>query len=302
MPQKKAPKETSNPSGVSHNQGWHIVEIPGEPPRRVSHNPRLIDTRPDLAKEWHQEKNAPQSPSTVTALANYLAWWTCEFGHEYQMLVRSRTLRNSSCTVCKTERGSIAQLFPDIAKLWSKKNGDLQPNVVAPSSSLLVWWQCNVKDHDDYQRTVDNRVVEGRGCPICAGTQPEKALSFAALFPDIAKEWHPKLNGDLDPFHFSPGATKSVWWRCLKDKKHEWPAPIEYRTNNNPECPFCRLWFITDENRFSILYPSIAAEWHPTKNRFLWPRIEGNFKPIQNLRMPAHLKARNRRLKPSDLA
>lgn len=38
--------------------------------------------------------------------------------------------------------------------------------------------------------------------------------TLAALYPDVAEEWHPTKNGVLAPNHVGPGSEKKAWWRC----------------------------------------------------------------------------------------
>ncbi len=54
-----------------------------------------------------------------------------------------------------------------------------------------------------------------------------KDYNFAALYPDIAKEWHPTKNGDLTPENCKPGSHRKVWWICKQD--HEWEANLNNR-------------------------------------------------------------------------
>lgn len=304
MPKTSSRTRNNKTDRPSNNTGWHVEFVPGKGPQRISHNPRLADTHPELVREWHPKLNGSHTPQTVTALSTYKAWWKCSAGHEWQRQVNRRAYHGSGCPDCEEESASLAARFPKLARQWSAKNGDLDPRTVRWSAEILAWWICTIKDHDDYQRTVYNRTNKEKplGCPVCEGMQPEKKDSFGALYPKLVKEWHPKLNGDLSPFHYTAGSCVPIWWRCSKNKEHEWPAPISYRTKRNSECPYCRLWFISDENRLSTCFPEIAAEWHPRKNRFLWPHIEGSFKIAFNLRIPHHLKQRNRRLRPSDVA
>ena len=59
--------------------------------------------------------------------------------------------------------------------------------------------------------------------------------------PDLVKEWHPTLNGDLTPrkvaiFHPTP-----VWWIC--SQSHEWQATIKSRIQGMG-CPVCNKdWY-----------------------------------------------------------
>ncbi|MEX2437647.1 MAG: zinc-ribbon domain-containing protein [Candidatus Babeliales bacterium] len=44
----------------------------------------LIETHPEIAQEWHPDKNGELTPYDVTAGSNKYVWWICEKGHEYR--------------------------------------------------------------------------------------------------------------------------------------------------------------------------------------------------------------------------
>lgn len=56
--------------------------------------------------------------------------------------------------------------------------------------------------------------------------------SLKSKFPELAKEWHPTKNGDLNPEQVTSGSAKKVWWIC--DKGHEWEAVIGRRCEADP--------------------------------------------------------------------
>ena len=60
---------------------------------------------------------------------------------------------------------------------------------------------------------------------------------LATTHPELAKEWHPSKNGDLQPIQVSFGSNKKVWW--LGECGHEWKATIGSRTGMNSNCPYC---------------------------------------------------------------
>ena len=37
-------------------------------------------------------------------------------------------------------------------------------------------------------------------------------VSLSNAYPEIAKEWHPTKNGDLQPEDVAPKSGKKVWW------------------------------------------------------------------------------------------
>ena len=87
--------------------------------------------------------------------------------------------------------------------------------------------------------------------------------------PSLAKEWHPTKNGSLTPRDVREGSGKKVWWLCVKG--HEWPAIVFKRSNGNG-CPYCAGQKVNDENCLQTVNPTLAKEWHPTKNGSLTPR------------------------------
>lgn len=86
-------------------------------------------------------------------------------------------------------------------------------------------------------------------------------------YPEIAKEWHPHLNGFLTPATVTPKSAKRAWW--LGKCGHEWSVKIGSRTSANSGCPYCTGNRACQENCLATLYPEIAKEWHPTRNQLL---------------------------------
>jgi hypothetical protein len=65
------------------------------------------------------------------------------------------------------------------------------------------------------------------------------------------------------------GSHKKVWWQC--DRGHQWQAMPLSRTQGDG-CPVCASKVILPgENDLASAYPTIAAQWHPTKNGGLTP-------------------------------
>ncbi len=84
----------------------------------------------------------------------------------------------------------------------------------------------------------------------------------------LSDEWHPSKNGDLTPKDVTANSGKKVWWRCKKG--HEWKATVNDRSRNRG-CPYCAGRKVCKDNCLLFLKPSLAAEWHPTKNKPLKP-------------------------------
>lgn len=54
--------------------------------------------------------------------------------------------------------------------------------------------------------------------------------SFAVKFPELAKEWHPTLNGNLMPENVSYGSNQKVWWICPNG--HSYKMSLKSRSRN----------------------------------------------------------------------
>jgi hypothetical protein len=78
--------------------------------------------------------------------------------------------------------------------------------------------------------------------------------------PELCREWHPTLNGDLTPDKVSSGSDKKVWW--LGKCGHEWDSPIYNRNKLGSGCPFCSgLRVIAGKTDLETTHPEIAKTW-----------------------------------------
>ena len=61
----------------------------------------LQDGYPDVAKEWHKQKNGEQSPATMAAMSGKKVWWQCSVcGNEWQATISNRTKQGAGCPEC----------------------------------------------------------------------------------------------------------------------------------------------------------------------------------------------------------
>lgn len=182
--------------------------------------------------------------------------------------------------IVELEKNSLANTYPEIANEWNTdKNGTLTPKMFSSHSSTSVWWKC--KNGHEWRAAINTR-TSGRGCPYCSGNYVLDGFNdLATHYPNIAKEWNYKKNGQLKPNHVTFGSGKKVWWLC--EYGHEWQAAINNRTSNNRGCPYCtgeKVLIGVDD--LLTINPTLASEWHPTKNRDFLPQ---NFKPNSNIKV-----------------
>ena len=232
----------------------------------------LIETNPELAREWHPTKNGNMLPNYVTVGSNKKVWWKCEKGHEWQAVINSR--RNGvGCPYCAGKKAikgynDLATINPKLAREWHPtKNGNLTPSDITVRSNRFVWWRCE-KGHE-WQAMVYDR-TNGCNCPICSGRKVLIGYNdLATTNSKLASEWHPTKNGDFKATDVTRGSDKKVWWQC--EKGHEWQATISSR-NSGHGCPYCANQLVLKGyNDLATINPNLAKEWHPIKNGDLTP-------------------------------
>ena len=58
--------------------------------------------------------------------------------------------------------------------------------------------------------------------------------------PKILADWHPTLNGKVNPSTLKRTSRKKYWWRCHNKKcGYNWKATIYARIHLNDKCPKC---------------------------------------------------------------
>lgn len=230
----------------------------------------LATTHPDLISEWHPTKNTLLL-NEVVAGSDKITWWLCKTNpdHEWQSQIKKRALRNQGCPACKgritDNENNLAVDFPEISLQWNfEKNSPQKPEQFRTRSNKKVWWTCEKDNTHIYESTITNR-VQGFGCSICAGRTVHTSNSLQTRFPAIAKQWHPTKNGTLSPSDIVAGTNKKFWWVCEKGNDHEWQSTAANRIAGK-NCPVCEGLKVVTSNCLSTTYPTLALQWHPTKN------------------------------------
>jgi Probable Zinc-ribbon domain len=233
---------------------------------------------PAVVAEWHATKNGALTPGAVMPGSGRKVWWRCSkpsCRHVWQASIGNRS-RGNGCPACAnrtaTRKNSLAALFPGLSRQWHPtKNGALTPEQTVPRSSKTVWWRCAEDRSHEWRTAIVKRTIERSGCPFCSGRVATPKTSMAALYPAVAREWHPSKNGALKPTEVRPGTEKRVWWRCRRDPSHEWQAYIHSRTRPGARCPMCVRTRVTPATSLRATHPELAAQWHPSKNGGLGP-------------------------------
>lgn len=171
------------------------------------------------------------------------------------------------------KENSLSTMSPNLLSEWNyKKNGKITPEMVSNGSNKKVWWKCS-KGHE-WQASIASRSRDNScGCPICANHKVMYGYNdLESLYPEVAKEWDYKKNGNLSPKNISATTNRKVWWKCSKG--HSWQANVYTRTKMGTNCPICKGKMpVSNKNDLKTLFPDIAKEWDYEKNGSLKPEM-----------------------------
>ena len=109
--------------------------------------------------------------------------------------------------------------YEDYIKEWDyEKNTDYNPNILTAGSSYKVWWRCSKCNHS-WEASPNERILHGNKCPVCSLNhlklrRIQNKGSFAENYPERAKDWDFKKNGDLLPTQVTAGSNIKVYWKC----------------------------------------------------------------------------------------
>jgi len=214
----------------------------------------LAACRPDLAQEF-SSRNLPLTAKDMIPTSHKRVWWDCSkpfCGYPWKTSVKNRVRISSGCPACAgkvaTPQNNLTVTHPHLAEHYSGKNKLPAKKVIAGTHHLL-WWDCP-DCKEEFQATGTSRVIANHAfCPKCAKSQRKKRstpvdarISFASLFPDLAKQYSPNNPQPADQLFLKPGDDPIISWQCQNtDYGHEWQARLSSRISNDIGCPECHF-------------------------------------------------------------
>lgn len=199
----------------------------------------LLTKNPKLCLEWDYENEKRLRPEMFTENSNKIVDWRCLLkGHKFKATINSRS-NGSECSICcgkkACKENCLATLNPELAQEWDyENNNELTPFDVTCFSMKNIGWDCKICRHK-WKASLANR-NNGSGCPNCQFRVDENNC-FAAINPELAKEFDLEVNFPLTPFSVSFGTDKKVGWTCPRN--HKYKAKIGQR-NHGTGCPHCK--------------------------------------------------------------
>ncbi|WP_419078263.1 zinc-ribbon domain-containing protein, partial [Ruminococcus sp.] len=222
----------------------------------------LLDTNPELAKEWSDSNNLKASEVLPTSWSRVK--WVCPTCRgEYSAIIRDRKAGDDACPYCKNDKAlvgfnSLQDKNPKLAEEWSDSN-NLKASEVLPTSWSRVKWVCPTC-RGEYSAIIRERKVGDDACPYCRN---DKVLAgFNSLQyknPELAKEW--SANNVRKADEVLPTSSSRVKWVC-PTCKGEYSAIIRDRKVGDDACPYCRQTkLLKEQTSLGVINPELAKEW-----------------------------------------
>ncbi len=240
----------------------------------------LQDVFPEIAAEWHAEKNAQLTPSMFHPGSNEKVWWQCsECGYEWQTKIIERTGKDKTgCPKCSrkkgakkfsdyvlSKQGSVAEKAPHLLTEWDYEKNECLPDELSSTSGKRVWWKCP-KCGYNWQAPIIHRTSRNHQCPCCSNQVVVTGVNdLSTTHPHLASEWNPTRNHIMST-EVQYGTNKKYWWTCGVCG-YEWEASPSNRSKKGSGCPCCSGRVpMKGKNDFETLYPKIASEWNYEQN------------------------------------
>ena len=227
----------------------------------------LATLEPLLAKQWSKKNKI--KPTEVSIGSHKKVIWRCKKGHEWEAVVKSRTINKTGCPYCSHNKvlagfNDLATLLPDIAAEWSDRNYPLLPTQVTVFANRKAWWKC--KDCGREWNTLISTRSGGSKCPYCSGYIFSKGFNdLQTTHPEIASEWSEK-NLPLKPDEVNAKSRKNVWWKCRKCG-NEWKSVVNARVKGTV-CPVCaEREVLAGYNDLATTDSQLLSEWDYEQNK-----------------------------------
>ncbi len=158
----------------------------------------------------------------------------------------SMHLSGHGCPYCAHQKfhplESLAILYPNIASEWDyelNKDSGFTPETIGLDSRRKFWWHCNNGCNHSYLATIAFRVSRNSGCAVCHGKQIASDTSFAALFPEMSKEWCEE--NDKKPTEVAAGSDYEALWKCPNPNHPPYRQKVQVRSRGCG-CVYCNRY------------------------------------------------------------
>ena len=224
----------------------------------------LGTTHPEIAKEWHPEKNLPLRPADIIAGSNKKVWWMCRKGHEWYVAPNQRT-QGRNCPVCSE---ALHTSFPEQCVFYyltqcvvaDNRHTAFGKEIDIYIPSMQVGIEYNGLLYHNGKETADEekkRFFQKRGIRVIT----------------IKESNQNHIDGDVVFYDCNDRKRINLTWVIeTVFALLEIPCPTINILDDSLKIHNQYLEF-EKKNSIEITHPDLARQWHPTKNGRLVPSM-----------------------------
>lgn len=254
----------------------------------------LSTTHPKLALEWHPSKNGDLTPEKVTYGKGKKVWWICPEGHEYQATILHRS-HGTNCPICNSGRQTsfaeqavyfyIKKLFSDaISRYTDIFNNGMELDIYIPSKKIAIEYDGEAwhKSEKAEREKVKYRICKENGIKLLR--LKEKRNDTDKWTAD--EVWNISGNGamyehknlaQLIRLLLDKLDSRSNFWTRKRMKDLHSPIDIDLERDEMEIRSYMKK--LTSDS-LEDLFPEIAKEWHPTKNKTVKPSKKREYNKV----------------------
>jgi hypothetical protein len=162
-----------------------------------------------------------------------------------------------------TDKNRLFITNPELCREWDyEKNYPLRPEDISCGSNKKVWWKCDIGHQ--WKTGISKRTKRNFSCPYCKNRKASMENCLATIAPLSLQYWDYDKNRNT-PYDITERSYFMVWWKC--DRGHKWKGQVRRFSKAKEKCPYCANRIVSKENCLAVINPSLASEWHPTKNK-----------------------------------
>jgi len=241
---------------------------------------------PELAKEWHPEKNGNLKPTDVSKKNGKKVWWQCRYGHEWLASVHDRA-DGTGCPFCAEGRLTsfpeqaifyyIKKLYPDALNRYKGIfNNGMELDIYVPSVRFAVEF-----DGAYWHGTNEVHAREKTKYDICR----ENEINLIRVKENSDNDWRDvadviyiikkrrnkkELQSVIQAILDSIDRESNMWTR-----KNPFNVYSRVSVDIERDEYDIRKYLTPISNSLKELRPDLAAEWNYEKNGSLTPDMFG---------------------------
>lgn len=229
---------------------------------------------PDIAKEWHPQKNGGLRPFDVTYGSGKKVWWICPIGHEYQAIVKDRGQRQSKCPICNSRNSTsfgeqtiffyIKKCFPDALNKYNDLFiTSMEFDIYIPTKKIAIEY-----DGAHWHRTYEEHTREIKKYNFCK----ENNIFLYRVKEVNDNNWNDVANKT----YYIPITKRNNFLaleRIIRTIINEIDSSIVVNINIAQDKNEIQEYLSNIDNSLADVRPDVALKWNYEKNGILTPNM-----------------------------